>query len=537
MKKVLFWILPLLLIACSLLSYQISKDYILQIKEGAKPLAAKGKLDNNTNFNRPVIQTPLYPKTVIVINNGLDSNSFHSFSKINMPNFYEKSINGVSLNEPINDPKQALSMLLSGIQPSLHGLKNYNKNDQADDLRLVATQNKKKTIIFSNIDYDSIDQAKSSFQQIIADWKKYDLLIFDFNNQTDLTAWKTIYLDPILQSITKTDLFFFCSLIPENTAHPFSKLAPYYKSPFLLSGNGLNTKVNPAIIKHENITATLAYGMGLSLPSDCLGFPELDFFTIPDKEKISRGLSFLENVVNFNAVKLLYQYNINETIIAGFLLESSDSIHLSPAKTLLELKGQYVAINQELKSFTTETRQRTNLSVNLIFLLLTLIILVVWLAMLLKYYRSFIFGILFVLLFLLFHYFVFRIPLSFPKDNLLSLRWFLFHSSIPLFLSAILVSVVYTISSGFVFDITLSHIFEDLHGIIGTFCLFLLGEITYIVNFFGFHTNVTSPGFFYISMLLRNLSLLILVSVTLFLMYGVSYITYKLLSKYGSKQN
>lgn len=284
------------------------------------------------------------------------------------------------------------------------------------------------------------------------------------------------------------------------------------------------------------MTATLAFSMGLSLPSDCLGYPELSFFNLKEPEKLIRGYSSVKNFI-INSISLLYQYDINETIIAGFLMESTDSIDLSPAKTTQTLHQQYLSIKKELQNYTAETRQKNNLLVSLIFLILSLLFLVIWLLLITKYYRSFIFGLGFILIFFLFHYFVFRIPSSYPGNSLLSIRWFLFQSGIPLFLSAILVSAFYTIFSGYVFDITLSNAIEDLSAIVGTFGLFLLGEITYIVNLFGFKTRIVSPGYYYITMILRNLSLLILLSITLLIMIGVCFATFKLLTKYGPKPN
>jgi hypothetical protein len=218
-------------------------------------------------------------------------------------------------------------------------------------------------------------------------------------------------------------------------------------------------------------------------------------------------------------------------------MESLDSIDLSPAKSTENLHQQYLAIKQELQSYTNETRQRSNFTISMIFLFLSLVFFVIWLLLLVKYYRSFLFGLCFIGIFLLFQYFVFRIPVSFPGDNFLSLRWFLFNSSIPLFLSGILIAALYTIFSGYVFDITLSHVLNDLNGIVGTFGLFLIGELTYIINLFGFRTQIISPGYYFVTLILRNFSLLILLSITLFLMYGTCFITFKLLTKYGPKPN
>jgi hypothetical protein len=535
-KKVFFWVLPLFLVACSLLSYQISKDYIQEIRLGARSSNYQEIFNKKISPNRPkVAHNSLQSKTVIVINNGMDSNSFYSFSKNNIPNFPAKGIFGSMLSEPVNDPKQSLYMFLSGTQPNLHGLQNKKQNELLDDMLLVAKENKKNTVLFSNLDFSTNQEAVLQFQKIISDWKKYDFLVFDFNNQIDLISWKKIYLNPILQNVSKSDLFFFCSLIPESNTKPFLRINRFYQSPFLLTGNNLSSTItSPVSIEHQDMTATLSYSMGLSLPSDCLGFPIIHFFTISDKEKILRGYSMLENYV-INSVKLLYQYNINEAIIAGYLMESTDSIYLSSEKTLEDLQKDYASVLYELKSYTDETRQKSNLKVSLIFLFLSISFLIVWLLLLVKHYRSFLFGLLFILLFLLLHYFVFRIPVSFPKDSLLSLRWFLFHSSIPLFLSALLVSIFYTIFSGFVSNISLRTILGDLHNIIATFGLFLLCEITYVANFFGFHTYFTSPGYFFVCLLLRNLALIVLLSVTLFLMYGFSYVTFIFVTKYGER--
>jgi hypothetical protein len=535
-KKVLFWILPLFLVACSLFSYQIGKDYIFQLKGEIKPNSISNKSINNTSTNRPKIQTPLFTKTVIVINNGFDNNSFQSFMKNNLDKELNEGVFGIFQNEPINDPKQAIRLLLSGSSPAHSGIKNSNLSEKQDNLILVAKQNKKSTLLYSNLDYATDNQSKEGFNIILSNWKKYDLLVFDFNNQSNLMLWKNQYFEPILKNLSQTDLLFFCSLIPESSSRPFTKPSKYYLSPFFLYGKNLNLTRKAVSSNLENITATLAFSTGLSLPSDCLGYPELNYFTFSDKEKITRGYSSVKNFI-INSIGLLYQYNINETIIAGYLMESIDSIDLNPAKTTGNLLQQYTNIKREFQSYTNETRQRSNLVFSLFFLFLSLFFLVIWLLLLVKYYRSFMFGAAFIIIFLVFEYFVFRIPVSFPKENFLSLRWFLFQSGVPLFLSAILVSISYTIFSGYVFDITFHRILEDLNGMAGTFGLFILGEITFVANTQGFRIHNTSSGYFFVTLVLRNFSLLILLSVTLLLMYGTSYITFKLLSKYGPKQS
>lgn len=524
------------LIACSLFSYQISKDYIFQLKDEFKPLSASDKAINAASTNRPKIQTPLYSKTIVVIYNGLDNNSFQSFLINNFPEEFNKGIFGTFLNEPINDPKQAIQLLLSGASPTQSGIKSSTYSEIEDNLLLVAKQNKKNTILFSNLDFTAENQSKDNFTNILSNWKKYDLLFFNFNNQNNLNLWRNQYLDPILKNLSKSDLLLFCSLIPESSSRPFTKLSRYYQSPFLFYAQNLNSTKNPVTSNLENITATLAFSTGLSLPSDCLGYPELNYFTFSDQEKISRGYSSVKNFI-INSIGLLYQYNINESIIAGYLMGSIDSIDLTPAKTTASLFQQYNNIKREFQSYVNETKQRSNLIFSLLFLFLSIFFLVIWLLLLTRYYRSFIFGLAFILVFLVFQYFVFRIPLSYPKESLLSLRWFLFQSGVPLFLSAILTSVLYTIFSGYIFDIPFHRNLEDLNGMAGTFGLFILGEIAFIANSQGFRIHPTSPGYFFISLLLRNFSLLILISMTLLLMYGASFITYKLLTKYGPKTN
>lgn len=526
--------MPLLFISTSLFSYNICKDYIASINQNTKIVQQKPENFKNVEFNRPKINTPLYSKTVIINKNGLDKEAFMSFSKKYYPELLKNSIQGVCWSEPIQDSNQAMYMLLSGIQSNFHGCKNGYNHEDLDNLMLVAKQNGKRVSFFSNNNTTTDDKAIKEMKDTLNKWKQFDLIIFDFNQEQDLESWKNLYFEPIMQKITDSEFLFFCSLIPESKTKPFSTLKQFYESPFLLSAKNIGTTLPAVKIRQENMTATLAFTLGLSLPNDCLGYPELDFFSLSEKEKVDRGTSSVKNFI-INSVKLLYQYNINESIIAGYLMESTDAIDLSPAKTTKDLYQRWIAMKQEISSFTLETRQKLNLKISLIFLGLFLFFFIIWLLFSIKYYRSFIYGIFLTLAFLLMSYFVFRIPYSLPGNNLFFLRWYIFHFSIPLLISAFLISALYTILSGYVFDITMVEIVKDINGIISTFSIFLLGEMALIINFKGFRPELVAPGYFFISILIRNLSLFVLMGFTLIFMYLVSLVVYKLLIKYGPK--
>lgn len=515
-------------------AHQICKDQINQIKFGSPIISTNYK---SASMNRTKPLKPINNKTVVFVCNGFDIKSFNSLLENNFPLLHKKGIRGIALSEPINDSKLALSQLLSGFKPEYSGYlikKNNSVNGiPLDDLLKVASDNKRKTIYFEENNPDS--NSKENFKLVLNSWAQYDLLFFDFSNQTGFKDLSEDYLQPILKKCTDNDQFMICSLVPENASNSFSSMTKLYLSPFYFFGKSVLTFEKPITIKIEDLTATLAYSTGLSLPSDCLGYPVHSFFSIPLEEKISRSTYSIENYI-MNSVRLLYSFHMNESIIAGYLIESNDRILLTKATTIEEVDTRFSSIFQEFNSYVTETRQRNNLLLSLLFLVLSVLLFFTWLILLLKYYRSFLFGFLMIGIYFIFQYFVFRIPMSLPQIELMSIRWFFFHFGIPFLLAGIFVSILLTIMGGYLFDIKLDEILKDMNGIIATFGLFLLCEITFIINFQGFKINFTSPGYFAQTVLLRDFSLIIISILCLGIMYCTSFLTYKLLLKYGPKQ-
>lgn len=537
MKKLLFWVLPLFILACSLFSYQICKDQINQLKLGPNKINISSKVVKGSALNRPKALSALCDKTVIVVCNGIDVDMFNILINNNFPSNNKVGIRGIILNEPINDSKLTIIQLLSGFKPEFSGYiskKNNTLNgSQVDDLFKVASDNKRR---IKHFDSQQSNSSMEEFTLTIKSWSENDLLFFDFSNQIDWQQWSENFLKPIINKLTENDQFIICSLIPENSSKPFSGISKQYQSPFYYFGKSILYREKPVTINIEDLTATISFSLGLPLPSDCLGYPDHSFFSIPPKEKIVRTTYSIENFI-MNSVRLFYNYQVNDSIIAGYLIESNDQIHLTQANTIEEIDKQFNFIYREFISFVTESRQKNNLLLSIIFLVFSVILTILWLLLFIKEYRSFFFGFIMIGIYFLFQYIVFRIPMSLPQIELMSIRWFFFHFGIPFLLTGILISILYTILGGYAYDIKLDEILTDMNSIIGTFGLFLVCETALIINFYGFKINFTSPGYFIETILLRDFSLIILLIIVLITMYSFSFLTYKLLSKYGPKQD
>ncbi|MDD4663308.1 MAG: hypothetical protein PHD83_01420, partial [Caldisericia bacterium] len=272
----------------------------------------------------------------------------------------------------------------------------------------------------------------------------------------------------------------------------------------------------------EDITATLAYSWGVVPPIGCLGKPVFDWFPIKETETINRFMYHADQTI-FSSVFYLNQYQLDDAIIAGYLLEANDTIHATDSANLVELERRYQVIIDDFNSFHLYQQKRMNVIPSLIFTLLALISLLVWLYNWLARYRSYTFGVFFFAVYVLLEQYVFPASLSLPVFSSLTLLGILLSQLLFILPILTVMVLIFTLLAGYWFDISYEEICMDLNGIFISFAICLLLFTATWVNRFGFIHLSMMPPLGVQQNQFHHFSLWILMPVLLAFSYGLSY--------------
>jgi hypothetical protein len=272
----------------------------------------------------------------------------------------------------------------------------------------------------------------------------------------------------------------------------------------------------------EDITATLAYSWGVVPPIGCLGKPVFDWFPIKEAETINRFMYHADQTI-FSSVFYLNQYQLDDAIIAGYLLEANDTIHATDSANLVELERRYQVIIDDFNSFHLYQQKRMNVIPSLIFTLLALISLLVWLYNWLARYRSYAFGVFFFAVYVLLEQYIFPASLSLPVFSSLTLLGTLLSQLLFILPILTVMVLIFTLLAGYWFDISYEEICMDLNGIFISFAICLLLFTATWVNRFGFIHLSMMPPLGVQQNQFHHFSLWILMPVLLAFSYGLSY--------------
>jgi len=532
-KRVKWCIVPGLLVAIALFSFSLFQQRLQRLQIDPVPLQTQEEIEKT--WNRPIPKKPIVSNTLVVCITGIKKSDFSS-AKQWLSEIKPEAVQGVFTHANTYDEAYLLFQLLSGQKENLnsaHTMNNYRNTDHLDHL---ARYYKMGVSAYSSLSEFPLDNAVPVLEAvgktgIPSGANQVTLLNIhadrDRLSQEHIKEWILAYEANTREgNITSQVLLCFfpdkntegISWIRNNTSSsPFV----YWNSLPREDGNEIQHSPEPTI-PIEDITTTLSYSWGLVPPVGCLGKPVFHWFPIQETETMDRFVYHADQTI-FSSVFFLNRYQLDDAIIAGYLLEASDTIHATDSANLVELERRYQVIIDDFNSFHLYQQKKINVIPSLIFTLLALISLLVWLYNWLARYRPYAFGVLLFTVYVLLEQYVFPARLSLPAFSSLTLLGTLLSQLLFILPILTVLVVVYTLLAGYWFDISHEEICMDLNGIFISFVVCLLLFTATWVNRFGFIHLSMMPPLGVQQNQFHHFSLWILMPFLLAFSYGLSY--------------
>ena len=546
MKKLLIFILPVILIIVSVFGYMGFDKYYDSFNNHSIDIAGT---------NRPSDQSKrIAERIVVILIDNLDSKSFikSDFYKYYSP----MGISGDCLISPINDNDYNILELLSGAKDNLFGY-NTKVNQIYDNLVLIANDYNLKTVLIGSSGI--LERLNSEIQPVIeeVDSTKIRRLIYDYEKEKpDLTILelnslttakgnndynnklKTLEpeLNTLISSLPKGTIFFISSLMPYKSFDKTIMPEKYFHLPFIFFGEKIKSAKEPINLKSEDFIATLSYALGLPQPTYCMGIPNDEIFDTPDNDKFTNLNYYIHTYIQ-NSLYRLTSIGIDESIIEGFYVDSTDSIDLSKPSTVNELKDRISLIRENFITYNNNSRQRNNIIYTIISILLFLALLAVWLLLIPKRWKGFLFGIIFLIVFFLFHYFIFGKGLFFPDLQYFSFLWMIKCLLPSLLISTIVTASAMTLIGGYMLNISLKEIIISFEDAVSTILFIIFSESALLILTEGLIISKVSPKLFSQFLIFRNLAFSFTLFFIFILMTGISYLIYYIITRVSSNAN
>ncbi|HPJ12616.1 MAG TPA: hypothetical protein PLE09_02365 [Caldisericia bacterium] len=579
MKKFLVWVLIVLLLPLSYVSYRLLERHTIRFQFFTNTLPNQIVPDNEIELSRTQALQPLAKPVILFISN-------HSFvTPENSFFFEEKSQENGSLGYypvyPVLDPDISLVNFLSGVSPHRGGYLSKPLLDTLDSLLLSAKDSGLKTAYFGNhIPYNPEEieteaeieetysepyeqkelkipasyvepiQSVADIQRWLEEFQEklfeFDLLIFNIppiNNpanedvQNDYIESVNQVMENIYQTFQDESQYFYTSPL-SFASHNQLMLSPNpsFEVPVYCFGKSLQKTQKPFHTQLENISSTLCFSLGISPPQENITPPLLAIYQLPEDEIVNRYSSFLNGQM-MSYMKVLLSYGINEETVSGYILHVNNSIHETPIQGLGELQTRIDLLQNEFYAFIHTQNDKTRKQELIFFILMIAIAGILWLSFLMWNWRGYLYGFIFIAVYYSLNTFVFQNSYIFPPLHSITFGWVCLTYGIPLLLTSIVCSILATVFGGYFFDIDLSSILQDLNGLIGTFGVFLIIHSGVIGIMHGYTFTGTLDSFPTQQLFLQNEALLFMLPASLLLMFGIALLLHWLLAKNQRKKD
>ncbi len=537
MKKILIFIIPVLLVIVSIFSFQAFKEYHKAFKSYSGGISGA---------NRPPSKMERVSDTLVIVL--VDGMSEELFQRSKIYNTYEaSSVSGEYLLSPVQDRNFLLQEILTGAKPDVGGylsgfpFSSDNLIKVCKDYNLkVAVARSSNSKVFDSIglvDKDIISDTDSMKLKEFteeASKNKYDLVIFEFNSlplardKKELDEKLTLLSDQfelIKSSLPANSIFFVGALNPNNKFTKIKYPAKYFHSPFMFFGNKIKKIDKSFTANSEDITSTFSFLLGLPQPTGCMGKPLVDFIDLKESDKFSRLNYYIHDYIQ-NSIFHLSYFEVDEAISEGYYLESLDLLDVSKPTNISEMDEKINSIREEFESYRTAKREKENVKYILISIIVIIASLAIWLIFLPKYWLGYIFGALLFILYGLFNYFVFGRGISFPELAYFNFSWLLLYILPSIAISSIIVSVVLTLISGYIFNVSFKNIISSFYAVTTTVLFLIIIESGVLILKEGIMLGKVVPAIYAQFLIFRNIEFSFLLSFILALMVGVSFFIY-----------
>ena len=533
MKRVKWCIVPGLLIAIALFSFSLFQQRLQRLQSDPALLQTQEEIEKA--WNRPTPKKPIVSNTLVICITGTEKSDFSS-AKQWLSEIKPEALQGVLAHANTKDEAYLLFQLLSGQKESLNHSHAVNGFRNADHLFHLARYYKMGISAYSSLPDFPLDNTVPVLEEIgktgIPSGANQVSLVNintdrDHLSQEQIKEWILAYEAKTREGKISSQVL-LC-FFPDKHTEGISWIRnTTSSSPFLywnsLPSESGNVNQPPPELSEpiEDITATLAYSWGMAPPVGCLGKPVFSWFPIKETETMDRFMYHADQTI-FSTVFYLSRYQLDDSIIAGYLLEANDTIHTTDSANLVELERRYQVIIDDFNSFHLYQQKKINVIPSLIFTLLALISLLVWLYNWLARYRPYTFGVLLFAVYVLLEQYVFPARLSLPAFSSLTLLGTLLSQLLFILPILVMLVLIYTLFAGYWFDISYEEICMDLNGIFISFVVCLLLFTATWVNRFGFIHLSMMPPLGVQQNQFHHFSLWILMPVLLTFSYGLSY--------------
>jgi len=537
-KKILIFIIPVLLIIVSIFSFQAFQKYHKAFYSYSGGISGA---------NRPPSKMERVSDTLAIVL--IDGMSEELFQRSKIYNTYKaSSVSGEYLLSPVKDRNYLLQELLTGAKPDVggylsgfpFGADNLIKVCNDYGLKVVVARSPNSNLVFDSVglvDKDIISDTDSlrlkEFTEDISK-NKYELVIFEFNSlqlakdRKELDEKLTLISDQfelIKNSLTPDSIFFVGALNPNNKFTKIKSPSKYFHSSFMFYGDKVNKIDTPITANSEDITSTFSFLLGLPQPTGCMGKPLVEFLDLEESDKFSRLNYYIHDYIQ-NSIFHLSYFEVDEVISEGYYLESLDLLDVSKPTNISEMEAKITSIREKFESFRTAKREKENVKYILISIIAIIVSLALWLIFLPKYWLGYVFGVLLFILFYIFNYIVFGRGICFPELAYFNFKWLLFYILPSIAISSVIVSITLTLISGYVFNVTFKNIIFSLYAAISTVLFLIIIESGVLILKEGVFLGSVVPTVYAQFLIFRNMEFSFLLSFILALMVGVSFFIY-----------
>ncbi len=534
MKKWLLLILPVLLIASSIASFRYMDFRKEEFKAVSLQLPVPMDLEDlmpEETYHRPMALEPIYPKVSLLLLNGIHEKVIE---KINHETLIQAQIEkdivtGVIEMEPIRDIHFNYQALISGLNPLRTDTFLKITSRESDSL-LKLVQDYEKAVYIADylmdLSYDDENWESShlSILNVDTDSWQYQPGMED--------EWTDILLEYI-QDLASERLLIITSLEPSSHL-PFSWNPRFkYSMPFCVIAEDLDTPNGNIILQVEDLTATIAYALGLPSPTGNTGLPMFYIFSedskgeeIIDEEEAENDdtaieaehedeaseEAFVDRLMHFgnnfliNAMHSLSNFGLDESIAMGHFIYYAGKLDFAKNQGSREIQRTIVESKEAYQEYIDNVNEQNHTLPVIIAVALLALILIIWLLFLPFQYKGFLFGIAWLAIWLTLFHVVFQLQIELPALQEFSWNWIMTAYLWPLVISTIVVGALMTLMGGFVFNDPLSITIKDMQAATGTFWVFLVAQSAFFTITHGIVIFRTMPGFFSQALLYRNLS-------------------------------
>jgi len=543
-KKVKWLIVPGLLTAVALFSFSLLQQQYQYLHSHPEPSISREETEKS--WSRPASLPPLVSNTLVLLITGT-SDKGDAFSTAWFDGMKPEAVRGSFTHANTQDEAYLLFQLLSGQQENLsisHTVQEYQTHDH---LLQLAKSYKINTAAYSSMPDFPTDKPVSIAETLSPAGfptgnNQLTLLHVrvgkDSVTPEQVTEWLALYEKKNLSEKNKYQVYLLT--IPEKKTEGLSWIRNNTaRSRFLYwntlsSANEPNQPVLPYDRPIEDMTATIAYSLGIVPPTGCLGKPITTLFPIEESQTMERFVHHADQII-LSSIYYLYQYQLDDSIITGFLLEANDTIHAVKSASMVELERRYKTILDDFNSFHLYQQKKINMIPSLVFTLLALLCLLIWLFNWLARYRAYVFGSALFLAYVLLERYVFPSRLSMPVFSTLSIPGILLNQLLFILPIISVLIIAYTFLAGYWFDSSFEEICRDINGFFVSMAVLMLLFTATWINRFGLIRLSMMPPFGVQHNQIHHLSLWVLMPFLLVFSYGLSYGLIRLSLALGSR--